>query len=235
MLNLIMALNNRCMLSLLSKRTERLVADFRRTQVIARETGFPVVECSAAKDLGEVHFLLGQLEAAERQAQQAIAVCLQVMGERARATLSAQLLLARVRLRRGDRDGAREVATRIRAVQAAARGAGQTDVELPPSEDLLAGMIDLSLAEEPLPAGAWDELWERARGMTLQPQDLVELMEMRGLAALGAGRPGEAARLLDEAAAEADRSAEIVGDRVRRARALIAGSGGDIERPAAEG
>src|SRR5262249_32236285 len=79
--NLVMSLNNRCILSLMSKKTERLLADFRRVISITRESGFPVLECLSTKDLGEVYYLIGQLDDAEAQVGRAIDVNRKVLGE----------------------------------------------------------------------------------------------------------------------------------------------------------
>lgn len=50
----------------------------------------------------------------------------------------------------------------------------------------------------------------------MQAQDGFEMMETKALSALRAGRREDGARLLEEALAEADRSAKLASDRLRR-------------------
>jgi serine/threonine protein kinase/tetratricopeptide (TPR) repeat protein len=214
--NLTMALINRCFLSLLSQKTDRMVEDYRRLIVIAREAGLPLVECMAQKDLGEVQYLLGQIDQAEVQVRRAIAANRQVLGVRARATIIAELLLGRVLVYRGDIPGARDVMTSMRQNQEAARAAGQTDAEFSPGDQILADAVGLTVEGQPGPV--WDDLLTRARTIMLQPQDLVEVMELRALVTLRAGRLDGALGLFDAAIAEASRSAEIMVGRLHRAQ-----------------
>jgi hypothetical protein len=64
----------------------------------------------------------------------------------------------------------------------------------------------------------WDALLARARQIMLQPQDLIEVMELRALATLRACRVDEAVGLLDAAIDEATRSAQIMLGRLRGSR-----------------
>ena len=219
MLNLSTALNNRGILSLLSKNSERLVQDYRRLIVVSRETGLPLVECSAAKDLAEVQYLLGEPEA-EELVLRAIDVTRKVVGDRSRTTLLAELLLGRVLAHRGDLAGARRVMVEIRQAQSEARAAGQTDAEFASAEELFIDVIDLmtTISEEK----RWDDVLARARGMTLQPQDLVEMMEFEALSFWRAGNPHKAEVVLDAAIDEASKNAEIMLARLHRSRSTLA-------------
>ncbi|MEO8212928.1 MAG: protein kinase, partial [Myxococcales bacterium] len=223
MMNLTMALINRCILSLLSHKPERLVEDYRRTITVAREAGLPLAECMAQRDLAEVYFALGQVGQAEEQARRAIDVNRQVLGVRARGTIVAQLLLGRVLVYHGDIPAARQVMAQVQQDQEAARAAGQTDAEFSPGDQVLADSVGLTV--EGAVGAPWDEVMARARQIMLQPQDLIEIMEMRALSTLRARRVSEAVALLDGAIDEAGRNAEIMLNRLRRSRdSALAGS-----------
>jgi len=216
MMNLSMGLVNRCILSLLSHKTDRIIQDYRRAIMLSREAGLPLVECVAQRDLAEVQFALGQIGPAEAQVRRAIEVNSQVMGDRARGTILTRLLLGRVLVYRGDIDGARAVMARIRQDQEAARAGGQTDAEFSPGEQLLADSVGLIV--DGVVGQPWDDLLARGRQIMLQPQDLIEIMELHALTHLRATRVNQAVELLDAAIDEAGRSAEIMLDRLRLSR-----------------
>jgi tetratricopeptide (TPR) repeat protein len=214
--NLTVVLTNRSILSLLSQKPDRMIADYKRLILIAREYGLPLVECLAQKDLGEVQFYLGQIDEAEQQVRRAIGVNRQILGASAHATILADLLLGRVLVYRGDNAGAREVMAEIRQKQEGARAMGQTETEFSPGNQILADCVGLMV--EGTWGAAWEDLLRRAREIMLQPQDLIELMEFRALVTLRAGNVDGALTLLDSAIDEAGRSAEIVLGRLRRSR-----------------
>jgi tetratricopeptide (TPR) repeat protein len=216
MMNLTMALINRCILSLLSGKRERLIEDYRRAIALSREAGLPLVECMAQRDLAEVQFALGKIPEAEQQARRAIDVNRQVLGARARGTIVTQLLLGRLLVYRGEVAAAREVMAAIREEQAAARAASQTDAEFGPGDQIMADCVDLTM--NGVVGAPWDDLLARARQIMLQPQDLIEVMELRALATLRGLRVDEAVGLLDAAIDEATRSAEIMLGRLRGSR-----------------
>lgn len=224
-LNLTMVLSNRALLSLLTKNVERLVSDYRRVIAIARETGFPLVECMTSKDLAEVQYLLGRLEDAEQQVRRSLETNYQILGERARSTLSAELLLARILAYRGETTAARATIDRIRRVQSEARAAGESGSDFGPAEEVLVEAL-LLMMNGAAPSGAWDDLLDQARRMTMQPQDIVDLLELRALADLRSGRPEEGLRLLDAALVEAEKNADLMSARLRRTRS-------DAEHPVA--
>ena len=219
MLNMTVALNNRAILSLLSKKSERLVQDFRRLIVIAREAGLPLVECSTMKDLGEVQYLLGET-GAEEQVRRSIDVSRQVLGPLTRGTLTAELLLARVLAYRGDADGAVAVVKAIRQAQAEARGAGQTDAEFVAGEELFVEIVGLSGGSDD--EARWSDILTRAHQLTLQPQDVIEMMEFEALSLWRAGKAAQGRAVLEATIDEAGKNAEIMLGRLRRSRELLA-------------
>jgi len=218
MLNMTVALNNRAILSLLSKKTERLLQDLRRLIVIAREVGLPLVECSTMKDLGEVQYLLGET-GAEEQIRRSIEVSRQVLGRLSRGALTAELLLARVLAYRGDAAGAIAVVEGIRQAQAEARTAGQTDAEFVAGEELFVEAVGLSGGTDD--QARWTDILNRAHQLTLQPQDVIEMMELEALSLWRAGKAPEARAVLEATIDEAGKNAEIMLGRLRRSRETL--------------
>jgi tetratricopeptide (TPR) repeat protein len=214
MIGLAGALQNRCTLSFLTNSIDRVLADYRRIIQIAREYGFPIAECLATKDLGEIYFLLGRPKEAEPYAQRGIEMYMQTLGETASRVFNAQMLLARIKWYEGDVQAAADVARGILEGQAAARASGKNDSLLTPGELVLIEMVDLALRRAD--DTEFDALVGKARELTLQAMDMVEIMEFKALAALRAGRRADGVRLLEAALAEADRSARLVSDRIRR-------------------
>ena len=186
--------------------------------VIARENGLQLSECSAQKDLGEVQYLLGEA-GAEELVRRAIEVSRNVLGPRSRGTLTAELLLARVLAHRGDAAGAARVVAGIRQAQAEARAAGQTDAELAPGEELLVETI--GLAGAPPDEARWTDVLARAQRLTLQPQDVIEMMELQALSLWRAGEVDKGRAVLDATMAEAGKSAEVMLMRLRRSREAL--------------
>jgi hypothetical protein len=205
---------------MLIRRLDRMLGDYRRMISIARENGFGLAEMVAQKDIGEVFLMGGNISAAEREARRAIEVSRRAVGDRSRATVSAELLLARLLVFQGRGDDARALSATIRQRQGAARADGLTECDFDPGEELMHRMVDLACA----PAGApdhgdsdrgWAGLLLDARAITQQPQDTVEMLEIWGLTALRAGRADEAARRLGAALDLAVQSAAVVAGRVR--------------------
>jgi tetratricopeptide (TPR) repeat protein len=219
MLNLTMALSNRCIVWMLSFETTRLLEDLRRVIAISRETGFPLIECSSSKDLGEVYHCLGQEEEAEAQARQAMSVARQVVGRRSSAAVIAELLFARVLVRRGRVTEANEALAEIAELQAEARASGEVGLEWSPGDQLLSDSVQLVIDQSP--DSEWDRLLGRAQEILMQPQDLVEIMELRVLACVRMRRTADARRFWQAAVAEATRSAEIAVARLRRLEIML--------------
>src|SRR5207248_4749744 len=120
---------------------------------------------------------------------------------------------ARLKWWMGEIAEAREVFAKVSAQQAAAEAAGSTEAILTGSERLLLDQVGVALGEGT--AAEFDALIARGHELALQPQDIVELIEWKGLAALRAGRRQEAIPLLEEAVAMAEQKAPLVADRLR--------------------
>ena len=213
MISLAAATLNRCLLSLLTNNSERLLNDYKRTITIARENGFPLLESGAQKDLGEVYYLLGRADEAEPRVHRAVEIFTQILGGGARMVSVAEVLLARLAFYRGDVEAARQTVTRVRAREAEAAGSGKSENQLSRAESLLLAMAELAAR-----GGAdaeWDQLLASARETMVQPQDLVEMMEMKGLSALRAGRHLPAIGYLEMAFDECQKNAPLLVERLR--------------------
>jgi len=129
-------------------------------------------------------------------------------------SINCEVQLARLKWWSGDVAAAQEIFRKVTAQQAAALAAGQSDSILTGSERLALDQVGTALGTGS-PA-EFDALIARGHELALQPQDIVELVEWKGLAALRAGRRQEAIPLFEQALALADKSARLVSDRVRR-------------------
>ena len=213
MIGLAGALVNRCTLSFFTNNVERVLADYKRTIQIARECGFPILECLTVKDLGEIYLLIGRPEEAEPLASRAVELSTQTFGEGVARTFTAQLLLARLKWYRGDIDGAREIAATILHGQAAAAAAGRSDSLITSEDRIMLEMVSGALRSAP--DDEFDALIEKGRRQTMQPMDIVEIMEWKALSALRNGRREDGVRFLQEALGGADQNAKLMLTRIR--------------------
>ncbi len=71
-------------------------------------------------------------------------------------------------------------------------------------------------------AQAWQALEARARELTLQPQDAIEILELKGLSLARSGSGHEGRQAIDQAQAEADRSVRMMLRRIEHCRESIA-------------
>jgi tetratricopeptide (TPR) repeat protein len=213
MINLAGALGNRCLLWLLTNNTERLLNDYKRSITIARENGFPLLETGAQKDLGEVYYLLGRIEEAEPHVHRSMEMCTQILGPSARPVSIAEMLFARLALYRGDLETARATVSRVLGREEAAIAAGRSENQLSRAERLLLTMVELAVRGAP--DEDWDQLIASTREINMQPQDLVEILEMKGLSALRGGRYQSAVRHLQQAYEEGEKNARLLVERLR--------------------
>jgi eukaryotic-like serine/threonine-protein kinase len=212
MYGIISALQNRTMCSILLNKIDRLLVDFKRIVQIAREFGYPMSEATVAHDLGEAYFMIGQPDEAEPHMRRSHEMLLRMIGVGSR-TESSEGQFVRVKWYRGDAAGAGESARALIARQIEAEKAGRTNALLPLSERLLVEAILLGLRAAP--DEEFDAVVAKARETSCQPQDVVEMMETKALSALRAGRHADGVRLLEEALAEANRTAHGSVVRVR--------------------
>ncbi|HLK93892.1 MAG TPA: protein kinase [Polyangia bacterium] len=227
MVGLCGALINRCTLSLLTDDIQRVLADYERALQITREFGLALLETLCVRDLGEVNIILGQPEQAEPHIRRAREMYVRAFGDGSARVVNCDVQLARCKWYGGDVAAAREIYGAVLAHQAAAQAAGQTDALLTGSERLALDQVGVGL--EDWTAAAFDTIIARGHELQLQPQDIVELMEWKGMGAVRAGRLAEGVQLLEEALAQANKTARLTLDRIRR---QLASSGAAAPAPA---
>ncbi len=213
MIGLAGALVNRCTLSFMTNNVERVLVDYKRSIQVAREFGFPILECVTVRDLGEIYLALGRPAEAQPHVERSIELSTQTFGEGVGRVFSSHLLLARLKWYQGEVDAAREVATRVIQGQSEAAAAQKSDSLLTPEESIMLEMVGSALRSAP--DEEFDALILKGRRRIMQPMDIVEIMEWKALSALRSGRRTDGLRFLEEALAEADRNARLTLVRIR--------------------
>jgi hypothetical protein len=108
---------------------------------------------------------------------------------------------------------------RLQARQRHFKEKGMTEAELPKDGRIQLEAVSMWLRSAPDPE--FDALLAEARALPLQPPDIIEIMEFKALSALRAGRRADGLRLLDEALADAEKTAQVLINRLRRQRANV--------------
>jgi tetratricopeptide (TPR) repeat protein len=206
-------LQNRGLLYFMLGRIDELIPDFRRCIQITREFGIPMAEAMAVRDLGEVFFYLGQPEESEKLGQRAAEIYLMMLGEASDRIGHSEQLVARARAYRGDAEGAAAMRDAITKRIERLKGQG-VDVSLPIDGKALLDTVGLWLRGAP--DEEFDAMVAHARASNLQPADAIEILEFKGLSALRSGRRADGLRFLEDAYAEADKSARVITARIRR-------------------
>ncbi|MDI1477661.1 serine/threonine-protein kinase [Polyangium sp. y55x31] len=202
-LHLASVINARAFLAALVGDKARMVADFERVAWLGRELGQDWLEIAAHHNLGEYLYLWDDLDAAEPHAARALALEVRHTGGAPRPVIA--LLDGRLRHFRGDLQGAREAAARIR------EQAGPT---LPvPAEDVLCVMLELATSDAD--DAAWDALEARSREFSVG-QERLEVAEARGLSALRRGRTAEARRHFERALEIGKTLPNVMAPRIER-------------------
>ncbi len=129
-----------------------------------------------------------------------------------------EVQIARMTAYQGDLATAEAACRRVIAAQAEAQAAGRNDQVFTEGERILLDAVDFFLRGEA--DARFDALVERGRALQLQPPDIVEILEWKGLSALRAGRTADGMAFLDQALAAAETT--IAVDRVRRRIASLA-------------
>ena len=187
----------------------RLVADMERSLSIARELGQASLELMGEFNLAEYLLLLDDADAAEPHVRRAQALDRRISGDPGLAAVA--LLDARLHVYRGEERAAGEIVARIRARQQDARDSGAPDTRFPPSDDVLCATIELS--QRGADAGEWSALEARAERHCVA-QELLEVIEARGVAAARQGRLVEARAHLERALALTKTVPNAMGGRI---------------------
>jgi hypothetical protein len=207
-------LNDRVVLWFQRMDTEKLFVDLEEAARIFREIGAAIFECHTVLNMGEVKYAIEDLQTARELAERSLKQAVQLWGNESGEVSRREVLAARIALYRGDRPGARQLVDRV-GVRSSSGGPGAA---FPASEQILREMVDLATRD----AGAeeWDELLRRGGKAGLQPLEEVEILEMRALAAAGAGRMDEARASIEQALALPP---NLMSGRVERRRLAMFG------------
>jgi len=121
------------------------------------------------------------------------------------------VLLARILWGKGQREDSRKLVDDVLAQQAAVRGDGKSELLLQPNDEMLLDMI--ALVVHGGDRAAWEALVGRPRNVA-QGQELIEALEVAGLAALDRGDRQEARRWWTEAIDAGQRIPNVMSNRI---------------------
>jgi tetratricopeptide (TPR) repeat protein len=121
------------------------------------------------------------------------------------------VLLARIQWGRGDEAEARSLVAEVRRHQTAARAQGKSELLLAPNDEMLLDMAALLVGGSG--STEWEVLMGRARAVA-QGQELIEALEVAGVAAERRGDPAGARRWWREALEAGERIPNVMGDRI---------------------
>ncbi len=205
-------LNNRSCLWIARNDRERFMEDSRRVLAYARRMGDANLERAA--NLNCAYFLYWRAEhaAAEPFTRRAIEMDARYFRQGGFRPDGA-VLLARILWAQGDDQGAARVVEEVRAQQTAVRAEAKSDLLLLPNDEMLLDMIELVI--EHAGVSRWEPLLARARTVA-QGQELIEVLEMAGLAAQARGERDNARRWWQEALTAGQKLPNVMGERIAR-------------------
>ena len=217
-LHLAGVLGNRACLWIAKNDRPRFMADVNDYLAYGRRMGNPFIESRG--NLNSAYFLYwrGEFREAIPFARQAIEVDEKYFRQGGFRP-DAAVLLARILWGAGDEAGARKLVEEVRAHQSAARAAMQNELLLQPNDEMLLDMITLVL--EKGDAARWEALMKRARAVA-QGQELIEALEVAGVAALDCGDAEAARGWWQEALATCERMPNVMGERIRQRMSALA-------------
>jgi hypothetical protein len=219
-LHLAGVLNNRSCLWIARNDRERFLEDNQRVAAYARRMGNSNLERHCNLNSAYFFYWRGEFGLAEPGARRMIEIderCYREGGFQP----DGAVLLARILWGggNGDEAAARKLVEHARAHQAAARAQGKNELLLLPNDEMLLDTIALVI--ERGDSAAWEELLVRAREVA-QGQELIETLELAGLAALRRQDLPAAQRHFREALEAGKRIPNVLEDRIRGRLAQIA-------------
>jgi hypothetical protein len=204
--------NNRSCLWIARNDRDRFMEDTLRAQEYGRRMGNLNVERNAA--LNCAYFLYWRAEYADAEpfARRMIEMDARYFRQGGFRPDGA-VLLARILWAQGDVQGAAALVDEVRTQQNAVRAEAKSELLLQPNDEMLLDMIELVINH----AGAskWEPLLARARSVA-QGQELIEVLELAGIAARQRGEPEGARRWWKEALAAGERIPNVMGGRIQR-------------------
>jgi tetratricopeptide (TPR) repeat protein len=204
--------NNRACLWIARNQRDRFMDDNRPTLAYARRMGNANLERHA--NLNSAYFLYWRAEysAAEPYARRVIEIDARYFRQGGFRPDGA-VLLARILWGQGDAAGAATLVEEVRAQQIAVRAEAKSELLLQPNDEMLLDLIELVINHAS--AARWEPLMARARSVA-QGQELIEALELAGLAARQRGDLEGARRWWREALAAGERIPNVMGERIRR-------------------
>jgi tetratricopeptide (TPR) repeat protein len=204
--------NNRSCLWIARNDRERFMEDTRRAQELGRRLGNANLERNA--NLNSAYFLYWRAEyaAAEPFARRMIEIDARYFRQGGFRPDGA-VLLARILWGQGDDVGAARLVEEVRTQQTAVRAEAKNELLLQPNDEMLLDMIELVI--EHAGASRWEPLLARARSVA-QGQELIEVLEMAGLAAQRRAERDNARRWWQEALAAGEKIPNVMNERIAR-------------------
>ncbi|MCG8420773.1 MAG: protein kinase [Proteobacteria bacterium] len=212
-MHLAAAHGNRLALYMAQKRGEEAIATVSRALAINAELGLLTPQYRAHYNLAELWHQYGESERALPHLDRALELGKRLMGEELRP--DGTLLRARIHLFQNARAEARAAHAELVAHQAEARQTGRSEALLLPPEQMLMAAVGLATRAD-FDERAWEQLIAEAKIVVGQPGDLIEIMEMRGLAAVQCGCVSHARTFLAEALDLARASTTIAEPRIEK-------------------
>jgi tetratricopeptide (TPR) repeat protein len=210
-LHLASALNNQRVLHIARKDGRAAVAGQLAFLQLGRELGVPVIEYYGQYNLGELYYCFGELDQAEGHARRARA--LEARHPELAPRPVSLLLLGRIAVLRGELAQARSLLAEARQHHRLAIDGDEPAARFSPSEDVLLELLDLSTRAAT--AAEWDALLDRSARDSAE-QEVLEVPELRGLAAARQGDLADARRWYERALSLAEALPSLLEPRLRR-------------------
>ncbi len=204
--------NNRSCLWIARNDRGRFMLDNERVLEFARRMGNAHLERGALFNSAYFLYWRGECEAAALFARRAWEIDERQFWQGGYRP-DAPVLLARILWGGGDLAGAKKLAVEVKDQQATCRAEGKSDLLLPPNDEVLLDMLLLVLSGGT--TAEWEALLARARPVA-QGQELIELLEVAGIAAESRGDHEGAKRWWVEALAEGEHIPNVMSERIER-------------------
>jgi len=205
------ALNNRRFVWTVRKDVENAIRDQQKYIQIARELGLVGRELNGEGNIGELLYQAGDLAAARRHVRRA--ADLEERHPEAFPRPWRMLLQARVFAYEGRLGEAQVTLDKIQRAVDRAASEGRIDGTMDPSFEVLSSVVRFVI--HGASDSEWDALIEQAKKQAVD-QELIEVIEMRGVAALRQGERERARQIFHEALRAAEQIPNIMEARIRR-------------------
>jgi tetratricopeptide (TPR) repeat protein len=203
---------------------ERALDDTRHSIQLAREIGFVTATFMGEYNLAELLYQADDPDAAWVHLEHAVELERKRLSGLPRPV--ARLLQTRVLAFLGRDAEARQLYDELVASQAEAERAGETEALFLPSERVLLTLVDLCTRDAS--DADWKELRARANESSME-QELIEVVEMTGLALGRRGRLEEAREALNESLVLSAKIPNVMERRLRRSQ-IRGQTGGPVSR-----